>query len=46
MPSHYRVRYLIRQTSNLNDELDKLARILSTKYQKDIRIVLREVRRR
>lgn len=42
----YRVKFRILSSNDLNEELDRLARIVSIKYQKDIRIVLREVRRR
>ena len=42
----FRVNFRIRPSDDLEAELDRLARIISTKYQKDVRIVLREVRRR
>ena len=41
-----RVRFLIRETANLQDELDQLARIISSKYQRDVQISLKKVRKR
>ena len=42
----YRVKFRILQSNDLRDELDRLARIISTKYQKEVRIIIREGRKR
>jgi len=45
MPENkYRVGFRIRPSENLPDELDRLARILSQKHKKEIRIYLKEMR--
>lgn len=46
MSDRYRVNFRIMPSDDLQTELDRLARALSTKYQKDIKIVLREMRKR
>ena len=42
----YRVNFRIKPSDNLSDELDRLARIISRKYKKEVQIFLRERDRR
>lgn len=44
--NQYRVNFRIRSSDNVEDELDRLADILTRKYKRQIRIALREVQRR
>jgi len=41
----YRVNFRIKPSDNLPDELDRLAKIISQKYKKEVRIYLKEIRR-
>ena len=40
----YRVNYRIKSSDNLPDELNRLARIISRKYKKNVRIYLEEMK--
>jgi len=42
--TRYRVNFRIKPSDNLSDELDRLAKIISQKYKKNVRIVLKEGR--
>ena len=42
----YRINFRVQSTANLSEELDRLARIVSDKYGRDLKIILRETGRK
>ena len=42
----YRINFRVQPNANLSEELDRLARIVSAKYGRDLKIILRETGRK